>query len=303
MSTSGLRQPVPSDPREWFAAHLRELRRSTLHMPTEEALARKVGCARSTVSAILNGRRFPSWEHTQALVRACGDDPALWRERWLEARRRIDEQRQSAAKKDPLPGVPGVTGTAMLSVQWYRDNREFYEAATEQVNQARSEIRLTYARRYPPTAFATRASADYFDSVLRWASEESEDERCVRRIIGIPEQDGLSDPDVLEWAGEHYAGTKHILNDEANVLRWTAAADLINMALIDDGMVFLAFSGGPRQKLNGLRGRLGVACPQCRLMPVRLFVSIWAPWGHLRFRGRKSSGPFHSDMRSDFCLV
>ncbi|WP_021594067.1 helix-turn-helix domain-containing protein [Actinomadura welshii] len=244
---------LPSDPREWFAAQLRELRRSTLRVPTEETLARKAGCARSTVSAILNGRRFPSWEHTQALVEACGGDPVLWRERWLDAKRRIDEQRQNVARKDPLPDAIGVTGTASLSVHWYRNNREFYEAATEQVERARSELRVTYTRRYPPTSFATRASAEYFDAVLRWASEESEDERSVRRIIGIPEQQGVPDPDVLEWARHHYAETKSILNYEASVLRWTAPADLINMALIDYDRVILAFSGGPRQKLNGLR--------------------------------------------------
>ncbi|MFI5863403.1 helix-turn-helix domain-containing protein [Streptomyces sp. NPDC051546] len=241
-----------------FAAELRELRRSAPRKPTEEALARAVGCARSTVSAFLNGHRFPSWEHASGLVRACGGDPDGWHERWLRASRAIEER-----KKDPVaepdrdpevsPLAPDAVGGALLAAHWYRDNREFYEAARACVLKARSEIRVTYTRRYPPSQYTTPASAAYFRAVLDWAETSSEDERSVRRIIGMPEHEGIADPDMLAWARGHHEDSRHILNYEANVLRWPAAADGLNMALIDDNVVFLAFSGGPRQRLNGFR--------------------------------------------------
>ena len=244
----------PSEAHLAFAAELRELRRRTYRKPTEEALARKIGCGRSTVSAILNGRRFPSWEHTAAFVEACGGNPAKWRERWLQVNRQIEE----AGKGNPVPlpqlspvGKVELDGDALLAAHWYRNNREFYEAAAARVRQARSEIRVTYTRRFPPTQYTTRAAAEYFKAIVDWAAEDTDDERCVRRIIGIPERDGVPDDAMCSWARQHHEDTKSLLTYEASVLRWPAAADGLNMALIDDDVVFLAFSGGPRQKLNG----------------------------------------------------
>ncbi|AJE86361.1 hypothetical protein SLNWT_5985 [Streptomyces albus] len=263
------------EPQLAFAAELRELRRRTLRKPTEEALARKMGCGRSTVSAILNGRRFPNWEHTASLVEACGGEPSRWQDRWLRAGRQIEEA--TKGPRSPLPPLPLVAGPetpgdALLSAHWYRDNREFYEAASARVRQARSEIRVTYTRRYPPTQYTTRASADYFRTILDWAGEESDDERSVRRIIGIPERDGLPDRDMFSWARQHHEDSKDILNYEANVLRWTPAADGLNMALIDDSVVFLAFSGGPRQRLNGF----SVEDPMFMTYFAAYFEQLWA---------------------------
>lgn len=83
--------PAP-DPRMAFAAELRKLQRTPRKAPTEEALARRMGYGRSTVAAILNGRRFPSWESTEAFVKACGADPSQgWRKLWLQTSRQIEE--------------------------------------------------------------------------------------------------------------------------------------------------------------------------------------------------------------------
>ncbi len=234
-----------------------------------------MGCGRSTVSAILNGRRFPNWEHTAAFVEACGADPSKWRERWLQANRQIEE----ASKGHPSPFTqlpfisgPEAKGDALLAAHWYRNNREFYEAASARAQQARSEIRVTYTRRYPPTQYTTPASAEYFRTILDWANEDSDDERSVRRIIGIPERNGVPDSDMFSWARQHYEDSKHILTYEASVLRWTAAADGLNMALIDDSVVFLAFSGGPRQKLNGF----SVEDPTFMTYFAAYFDQLWA---------------------------
>ncbi|MCP2098961.1 MULTISPECIES: helix-turn-helix transcriptional regulator [Actinosynnema] len=51
-------------------------------------LARRTGCARSTLHDALVGRRFPRLDTVLAIVRACGDDPAGWRPRWVAARPR-----------------------------------------------------------------------------------------------------------------------------------------------------------------------------------------------------------------------
>ena len=50
---------------------------------------------------------------------------------------------------------------------------------------------------------------------------------------------------------QHRAETQQVLNYEARVLPWHTSADGLNMALLDESVAFLAFSGGGRQKLNG----------------------------------------------------
>lgn len=51
-------------------------------------LARRTGCARSTLHDALTGRRFPKLDTVLAIARACGGDPASWRQRWVAACRR-----------------------------------------------------------------------------------------------------------------------------------------------------------------------------------------------------------------------
>lgn len=237
--------PFPQ-PQLDFAEQLRVLRLQA-GQPTEESLARQMGCGHTTVSDILNGRRFPNWELLSRLVRACGQSPGQWRGRWEETYRRLDRIRRSRR------AAPATRGGASLPVVWYRTNPEFYRAAAEQVRRARSEIRVTYIRRHPPTHYTSAASAEYFAAVLDWAraAADGDSERTVRRIIGVPESGGTPDPVMLSWVRDHYEETAGLLNYEVNVLRWPTGADGQNMALIDDSVAFLAFSGGAHQKLNG----------------------------------------------------
>lgn len=72
--------------REKFAGDLDQLR--TLVGLTYRELARRTGCARSTLHDALTGRRFPRLETVLQIVRACGGDVASWRARWAAAGRR-----------------------------------------------------------------------------------------------------------------------------------------------------------------------------------------------------------------------
>ncbi|SDG06313.1 Helix-turn-helix domain-containing protein [Lentzea fradiae] len=51
-------------------------------------LARRTGCARSTLHDALTGRRFPRLDTVLAIARACGGDITRWRLRWVAACRR-----------------------------------------------------------------------------------------------------------------------------------------------------------------------------------------------------------------------
>lgn len=242
--------PTPSgpfpQPQLEFAKQLRALRLRA-GQPTEGRLATQMGCGRTTVSDILNGRRFPSWELLSALVRACGESPDNWRGLWEETYWRIDEIRRSRRM------TTEAAAHALLPVTWYRTNPEFYEAATREVRKARREIRVTYIRRRPPTYYTSSASMQYFTAVLEWAcaAADEDSERAVHRIIGIPEIDGVPDSVMLDWVRSHYEETVELRNYEARVMCWPNNADGQNMALIDDTVAFLAFPGASHQKLNG----------------------------------------------------
>lgn len=50
-------------------------------------LARRTGCARSTLHDALTGRRFPRLDTVLAIAQACGEDTARWRQRWVACKR------------------------------------------------------------------------------------------------------------------------------------------------------------------------------------------------------------------------
>ena len=114
--------PTPSgpfpQPQLEFAKQLRALRLRA-GQPTEGRLATQMGCGRTTVSDILNGRRFPSWNYC---LRWCGPAGSLLTTGGGsgETYWRIDEIRRSRRM------TTEAAAHALLPVTWYRTNPEFY---------------------------------------------------------------------------------------------------------------------------------------------------------------------------------
>ncbi|NJC70712.1 helix-turn-helix domain-containing protein [Planosporangium thailandense] len=81
------RQERPIDPTAGplprFAQELRKLRVEAGN-PTYRALAKAAGYSATTLSEAAGGTRKPSLDVVLAFVGACGGDPDLWRERWIE---------------------------------------------------------------------------------------------------------------------------------------------------------------------------------------------------------------------------
>ena len=69
-------------------------------------LARRTGCARSTLHDALTGRRFPKLDTVLAIAQACGGDTMNWRQRWVAACRR--------ARCQPIDQVPRTVPTMSL---------------------------------------------------------------------------------------------------------------------------------------------------------------------------------------------
>ena len=82
---------------EDFAEVLRELRNSVGNPPFREMSGRSGAISHTTLHEATKGNRLPSWETTVEFVKACGVDPAMYRERWERANLAV----RSASAGDP----------------------------------------------------------------------------------------------------------------------------------------------------------------------------------------------------------
>jgi hypothetical protein len=230
----------PNLPVERFALALRDLHRQA-GRPKQRLLAASLHASHATVSAILNGHRFPSWEQTEAFVLACDGDVRAWMRRWTEADREIDS---GATTANPAP--------ADLSSLRPLSGADFYRTMLAEVTEARHRIMTTFLRHRPPAYFVgftdeetSRAAAAYFDGVLAWS--ERPGPRSARRLICTP------NAEMRDWAGQFRRETARYAHHEIRVVEWPFATDAVNTAIFDDSVALLAFTAGTAQQLVAFR--------------------------------------------------
>ncbi|MEV7385623.1 hypothetical protein [Streptomyces sp. NPDC091215] len=83
--------------------------RESVGNPDYRSMARRAGCAPSTLSTAAAGRRFPTLEATLAFVRACRGDQsaqAEWARRWHAVKKELSEG--AAAPASPAATAPGT---------------------------------------------------------------------------------------------------------------------------------------------------------------------------------------------------
>ncbi|WP_242908771.1 NBR1-Ig-like domain-containing protein [Actinomadura terrae] len=88
-----------------FAAVLRELRQSVDNPPFREMSGRSGAISHTTLHEATKGNRLPSWGTTVEFVKACGADPAVYRERWEQANRTV---RSAGARPTPPSGAQAI---------------------------------------------------------------------------------------------------------------------------------------------------------------------------------------------------
>src|SRR3954466_12126592 len=89
---------------------LRELRESVGNPSFREMSGRSGAISHTTLHEATKGNRLPSWGTTVEFVKACGADPAAYRERWEKANstvRSVSAKARSAnAEDEPATGAP-----------------------------------------------------------------------------------------------------------------------------------------------------------------------------------------------------
>ena len=105
MARSGRRdQPIDrrQGPIAEFVDDLRRLRGDR----SLEAIGNRMGYHPSTISRRLNPKELPPWDFVERYVKACGADPAPWRERWREVQNAADRARRATADTEDSAGEP-----------------------------------------------------------------------------------------------------------------------------------------------------------------------------------------------------
>lgn len=200
-------------------------------------IARESGISPTAVRDIMYCNQFPKLERAQHLVAAIGADwheiEGLWNE--LNALRR------------------GFSAALTHVIARYHDNSEFYAAARESISTATRQIRVTYARQYPPSRVSTPEATEYFASILDWAAKPGA--RSVERIFGVPVASSGARRRMVSYLQEHALEIEErgLSKYQPFAFEYTAKADLLNMALFDHEVAFIAVSGHHPENLSGVR--------------------------------------------------
>ncbi len=110
-------------PVQAFAADLRRLR-TDAGSPKYLQMARLTGRSRTALSEAAGGDHLPTWETTEAFVKACGGDVGTWLAKWERVQ---DQLSQSGTRVGNTPLSPAAenhgAGSSQAQVQNSLDNR------------------------------------------------------------------------------------------------------------------------------------------------------------------------------------
>jgi hypothetical protein len=122
-----------------------------------------------------------------------------------------------------------------IRVENYPDASAFYEALTRYLRtQCRGNLDTWYVRTETPDSFAEANPpfAEYFQAVLNW----SRDVGSVRRLFCAGSKN------YVDWTKKHREATRNLPRYKIRMVKWSISADLLSMAIMDNRIVFLAFT-------------------------------------------------------------
>jgi len=131
---------------------------------------------------------------------------------------------------------------ANVRVQRMPNVKDFYDSLNDAVESATSTLDLTHIRDTPPEDFGEHATK-FYSQLLDWCAVEG---RSVRRIICI------RSPAMHEWARQLADETKHRSRFKVRVINWAIPAPAMNMAIVDNKVVYLALTGSTPERTKGL---------------------------------------------------
>ncbi|MCD2188262.1 hypothetical protein [Actinomycetospora soli] len=126
--------------------------------------------------------------------------------------------------------------------KYFANADEFYSSAARAVGRANREICATYFRDEPPSGRGDKRDA-YFAAVIEAARQR----RTVRRIIKV------TNPDLAQWCVDQKKLCEEVESYYVRVLTISGDVEPMNMAILDEEVVYLAFAGPTGSQIGGVR--------------------------------------------------
>lgn len=195
----------------------------------------------AAITAVLHAafKSFPDWAVTSVLFLAAFTI-MIQNEQLLRSVRSSDVTLNGLLKKladnTDVSRAIGRELANWTSVHIYANYAEFYRDLRAFTERAHDMVRTSYMRRFPPARLGSEAEA-FFDSSLNWARQDT---HHLRRIVCRPDEDAL-----LAWVRDQDRKSEEV--DSHYLIRivdWTVReVDALSVAVIDEEVVFFAFSG------------------------------------------------------------
>ncbi|MQY20425.1 hypothetical protein [Nocardia macrotermitis] len=145
---------------------------------------------------------------------------------------------------------------------FFATNEEFYDSAREAVHRGTQEVRVTYFRDVPASDLSSEESHRYFDEVVDFARRKG----TVRRIVGI------ANDAMAEWCATQLPLVRHNPRYHVRIIDTTnQVVEPMNICLIDNDIIYMAFSGPTDQQLGGMR----VDGPELARFHQNRFDQLW----------------------------
>ncbi|MGQ0774643.1 MAG: helix-turn-helix domain-containing protein [Pseudonocardiales bacterium] len=178
----------PDDPVAELAIGLNALHERSGKIPYR-TMAQRARFSHTTLSRAAKGKALPTWEVTEAFVRACGDDPDKWLPRWEAARDRLRAMRWTAGEEPSSLGLTNPDPSQATTIEQFililRSLKLNYD-------------NLSYKEIAKRTNLPPSTVADAFDPKRRRLPSWQLVEAVLRALT-------RGDADLLDW---HQAWTK-----------------------------------------------------------------------------------------------
>lgn len=140
--------------------------------------------------------------------------------------------------------VGDLHSAAAVRVHIYENISDLYADLRIEISRAKRSLNLTHIYDSPPPIFAHLDLSAYFDDIDEWV--RSGKNRSVHRIISC------HDDGMRQWAGILLAKCQENPRFHVKVVDWAMKAPPLNLAIIDQSVVFIVVAGHGLEQTVGM---------------------------------------------------
>lgn len=155
----------------------------------------------------------------------------------------VEDLRQVNQIEEKLDNMMNEAGWSQTIV--FPSYEEFYDSLNRSVGQADSSLYLTHVRNQSPEDFDAESTRNYFSKLEDWCEQNPSGQ--IKRVTT------LSNKKMVEWGEELSERTSNTNNFYVKVCDWRLDFPFINLAIIDEEIVYIALTADTAQETTGVR--------------------------------------------------